>query len=300
MRRPIILLDAPSNLGLRPPAEGVVPGAYKLAGALRDQKLLSRLGAIDSGVLTPPRYVSAHRPGEDRNGAAIAAYSRRLADRLGANPAGFQLVLGGDCSILIGICLHLSRKGRYGLLFLDGHSDFRHPENFPPISSAAGEDLAIVSGRGDPRLSGLAGDRPMMNLDDVVLAGVRPKDPALPELRRLGAHVLTSDDLQDQSPDDAAAHVLERLTAPTLDGFWVHFDVDVIDAAEMPAVDCPEPNGPSMAYIAAFLRAVISNETAGGMNVTIYDPDLDEDGAIASRLADLIVAGCDGLRERLE
>ncbi len=295
MPRPIILLDAPSNLGLRPPAEGVVPGAYKLAGALRDQRLLRRLGAIDSGVLTPPRYVSAHQPGEDRNGAAIATYSRRLADRLAANEVGFQLVLGGDCSILIGICLHLSRRGRYGLLFLDGHSDFRHPENFPPIRSAAGEDLAIVSGRGDPRLTGLGGNRPMMHLEDVVLVGVRPVDPALPELRQLGARVLTSDDLRNQSPEEAAEHVLGWLASRALDGFWVHFDVDVIDPIEMPAVDCPEPDGPSMAYTAAFLRAVLGNEKAEGMNVTIFDPDLDEDGSIASRLADLIVAGCAGL-----
>jgi hypothetical protein len=33
--RPAVL-DAPSNLGLSPPAEGVVPGCYKLAGALRN------------------------------------------------------------------------------------------------------------------------------------------------------------------------------------------------------------------------------------------------------------------------
>jgi arginase len=48
------LLDAPSNLGLRPPAPGASPGVYKLAGALRDQRLLERLGASEGGVVVPP------------------------------------------------------------------------------------------------------------------------------------------------------------------------------------------------------------------------------------------------------
>jgi hypothetical protein len=34
--RPVAVIDAPSNLGLRPPEDGVSPGVYKLAGALRD------------------------------------------------------------------------------------------------------------------------------------------------------------------------------------------------------------------------------------------------------------------------
>jgi arginase len=32
--RNLVVLDAPSNLGLRPPAPGTDPGCYKLAGAL--------------------------------------------------------------------------------------------------------------------------------------------------------------------------------------------------------------------------------------------------------------------------
>ncbi len=55
MRR-IAVLDAPSNLGLRPPTATSVPGVYKAPGALRDQGLLTRLHARDAGCLTPPRY----------------------------------------------------------------------------------------------------------------------------------------------------------------------------------------------------------------------------------------------------
>jgi arginase len=38
--RNLVVLDAPSNLGLRPPVPGTVPGCHKLAGALREQRIV--------------------------------------------------------------------------------------------------------------------------------------------------------------------------------------------------------------------------------------------------------------------
>ena len=67
MRR-IAILDAPSNLGLRPPTETSVPGCAKAPGALRDHGLLARLGARDAGCLTPPRYDPGYlRPVDGRS-----------------------------------------------------------------------------------------------------------------------------------------------------------------------------------------------------------------------------------------
>ena len=162
-RRDLVVFDAPSNLGLRPPEDGAVPGCYKLPWALRDRKLLGLIGADDGGSLIPPRYRAQWTPGEgDRNAEAIAAFSVDLANRLGTViESGRQaVVLGGDCSILVGNMLALKRRGRYGLVFLDAHSDFRHPGNAPAIGAAAGEDLAIVTGRGDARLTDLEGFGP--------------------------------------------------------------------------------------------------------------------------------------------
>ena len=51
------VLDAPSNLGLRPPAPGVEPGVRRLADALRACGLVERLSARDAGRVTPPAYV---------------------------------------------------------------------------------------------------------------------------------------------------------------------------------------------------------------------------------------------------
>ena len=45
----IVVIDAPSNLGLNPPESGTIPGCYKLPWALRDRNLLELINAIDSG-----------------------------------------------------------------------------------------------------------------------------------------------------------------------------------------------------------------------------------------------------------
>src|SRR5918998_6151524 len=115
MRR-IAILDAPSNLGLRPPTATSVPGCAKAPGALRDHGLLSRLRARDAGCLTPPRYDPGDwRPGDGVcHAEQIANYSRRLADRIGGilDAGEFPVILGGDCSIVLGSGLAMHRLGQ--------------------------------------------------------------------------------------------------------------------------------------------------------------------------------------------
>ena len=118
--RNVIILDAPSNLGLRPPEDGVMPGCYKLPWAIRDRGLLEAIEADDGGSLVPLQYRSQWKPGDgDRNAEGIASYSIRLVNRLQSIIKEHRKVLvwGGDCSILIGNMLALKRCRRYGLVF---------------------------------------------------------------------------------------------------------------------------------------------------------------------------------------
>jgi arginase len=288
------VLDAPSNLGLRPPAEGTVPGCYKLAGALRDCGLVRRLGAEDAGCVTPPRYDRAGwRPGDGVfNAAAIAAHSRRLADRLGGmlEAGRFPVVLGGDCSILLGAALALNRRGRYGLAFVDGHSDFRHPGNAPYVGAAAGEDLALATGRGQEDLTGIEGRRPYLRDEDVAVLGIRDLDEALTELGGLGVPVWEVTRLRAEGPARAARAALSHLERADLDGFWVHLDADVLDPGVMPAVDSPDPDGLSHAELVALLAPLAAAPGCAGVEVTVFDPDLDPDGRLAHELTDTLVA----------
>ncbi|WP_129768079.1 arginase family protein [Streptomyces sp. L-9-10] len=291
--RNIVVIDAPSNLGLRPPAPGVVPGCYKLAGALREQRIVQRLGAFEGGVVVPPRYDRGDWKEGDGvfNAAAIAAYTPRLADRIEhhVRAGDFPLVLGGDCSIQLGASLALRRMGRYGLAAIDGSADFRHTGNSDTIGAAGGEELAIGTGRGQRDLSDLEGLRPYLRDEDVRLFGIRDDDEDREELARLRIHTVTVGELREWGAAELAGAVLQTLEAPVTDGFWVHLDADVLDPEVMPAVDSPDAGGLLPDELAVLLRTLVRSERCVGLNVTIYDPDLDPDGTAGALLADLVV-----------
>ncbi|MFE4533567.1 arginase family protein [Streptomyces scopuliridis] len=291
--RNIVVIDAPSNLGLRPPAPGAVPGCYKLAGALREQRIVQRLGAFEGGVVVPPRYDRGDwREGDGVfNAAAIAAYTPRLADRIEhhVRAGDFPLVLGGDCSIQLGASLALRRMGRYGLAAIDGSADFRHAGNSENIGAAGGEELAIGTGRGQRDLSDLEGLRPYLRDEDVRLFGIRDYDEDRAELARLRIPTVTVGELREWGAAELAGAVLQTLETPVTDGFWVHLDADVLDPEVMPAVDSPDAGGLMPDELAVLLRALVRSERCVGLNVTIYDPDLDPDGTAGALLADLVV-----------
>jgi arginase len=291
MRR-IAVLDAPSNLGLRPPSPGLVPGCYKLAGALRDERLLDRLAARDAGVVVPPRYdVREWRPGDGVfNADALARYTRRLADRVGAvvDIGEFLLLLGGDCSILFGPALALRRRGRYGLAYLDGSIDFRHVGNSEYVGASAGEGTAIVTGRGQRDITDIDGLAPYVREEDLVILGVRDFDSDLAEVRGLGIATHTTSAIVAEGPAATGARVATQLAVH--DGYFVHLDADVLDPDAMPAVDAPDPGGLDHSQLRKLLRPLVAHPMCVGLEVTIYDPDLDPHGRYAEELADTLVS----------
>ncbi|MGW4505977.1 arginase family protein [Streptomyces sp. NPDC004436] len=294
--RTLVLLDAPSNLGLRPPAPGTVPGVYKLAGALREQGLLARLGAREGGVVVPPRYDRGDwREGDGVfNAAALAAYTVALADRIERHlRAGeFPVVLGGDCSIQLGASLAMRRIGRYGLAAVDGSADFRHPGNTAtngPVGAAGGEELALATGRGQASLTDLEDLAPYLRDEDVRLFGLRDGDGDLPELAEAGIFAATVAEIRRRGAAAVARSALDGLHPPVTAGFWVHLDADVLDPEVMPAVDSPDPGGLRPEELATLLGTLVGSPRCVGLNVTIYDPDLDPDGSAGALLADLVV-----------
>ncbi|MEI5011821.1 arginase family protein [Streptomyces sp. PmtA] len=292
--RNIVVIDAPSNLGLRPPAPGTVPGCHKLAGALREQRVVERLGAFEGGVVVPPRYDRGDwREGDGVfNAVAIAAYTPKLADRIEhhVRAGDFPLVLGGDCSIQLGASLALRRTGRYGLVAVDASADFRHPGNSDRVGAAGGEELALATGRGQSDLTDLEGLGPYLRDEDIRLFGLRDGDEDRAELTALRIPHVTVGEIRQWGAADLAAAAVGSFGTPALDGFWVHLDADVLDPSVMPAVDSPDPDGLLPEELLPLLRTLIGSERCVGLNVTIYDPDLDPDGAAGRLLADLVVA----------
>ncbi|RDZ26817.1 arginase family protein [Lysobacter silvisoli] len=294
----IVAIDAPSNLGLRPPAPDVEPGARKAPAALRAAGLLARLGARDGGAVPAPPY----SPQPDlavgfRNGTALAAYSQTLSEHLQPLLHGreFVLVLGGDCSVLLGASLALKRRGRYGLAFVDAHDDYsyvRDRARYRGIVTAAGVDLGLATGHGPAVLTDIGGMSPYVREADVVQLGLsrEPGDSDYAATETYDASGILTFDVDTVRRDARAAGLAARtrLEADATQGYWIHVDADVLDARAMPAVDSPNARGLSYAQLRAMLTPLLASPKAVGLDLTIYDPDLDPKGVYARRLVDAV------------
>jgi arginase len=296
---PITVIDAPSNLGLRPPKPGVEPGVRRLPEALRKTGFIERLGARDAGRVEPGPYA----PGPNaetgfRNGPAIAKFSDDLAAKLEPVLARkeFALVLGGDCGILLGPALALKGRGRYGLAYIDGHDDFsyaREYEKYRGRFAAGGLALGLVTGHGPDALVGIHRRKPYVRNEDAVQIGLsrEPSDTefaATETFESSGIKTVAIDEIERRGARPTAAEARKALDAAPTDGFWIHVDADVLDAKIMPAVDSPNPRGLTFVQLKEILSTLLASPKAVGLEITIFDPDLDPDGKLAAQLAKTI------------
>lgn len=286
-----VTIDAPSILGLRPTGVERLPQALKAAG------LLEGLAAREAEQVVPPPYDPRRDPKTRLlNPTGIRDYSLRLADSIGGvlDGGSFPLVLGGDCSVLIGCLLALRRLGRHGLFFVDGHSDFYLPEQ-SPTGEAADCDLALVSGRGPDILTDIDGLRPLVRDEDAVVFGYRDAAQAASDgsqdVKDTRMAVFDLGRVREFGVDRAVQTAVGNLLRDGPSGFWVHLDADVLDDGIMPAVDYRMPDGLGFEDLSGLLRNLLGTGRAVGMSVTIFNPALDGDGRVARRFASAINAG---------
>ncbi len=288
--RPTEVIQAPWNIGLRPDpaAQGALPGTWRAPQVLDESGLSRRLAAVEVTTLPRPPYATEPQPGTwIRNGHTLREHGLLLADAV-ANALGAgrrPVVVGGDCSILLGCLAGARRRSeRIALLHVDGHADFGHPGNQEPdtLVSAAGMDLALSTGRGDPLLTrwpGVEGE--LVHDQDAVQLGDREAE--LPEGALLGIpihEILTS------GPTAAAERAVAHLN-PDLP-IWLHLDLDVLDGTVLPAVDSPGSPGLSYPQLTLLLTALHRTGRILGMDVSIYDPDLDPGTAQAAAIVDCL------------
>lgn len=283
------VLEAPSVLGLFP------GGVEQLPAALLDAGLATALDARHAGRVIPPPYDSKRDPDTGLlNPAGLRDYAIALANAIEQVLAEGDLpvILGGDCSILLGTMLALNRRGRYGLLFIDGHADYYQPEA-EPNGEAASMDLALVTGSGPDIITDFEGRRPLVREQDVVHLARRDAE----EAERAGSQRIEDSDitvvdlaaLRRQGADEIAQKAVNALTRSDLDGFWIHLDCDALDDAIMPAVDYRLPGGLSWQELEIVLRTAASSPQFVGMEITILNPTLDSDGSITRSLVDHLI-----------
>jgi arginase len=290
----MIVIAAPSNLGLRPLRPGHEPGTWRAPAALFDAGLLAAVGAGVPVVMPRPSWKPGPDPGTRlRNGLAMRDFNLALADHVAAAGARgeFAFVVGGDCSILLGALAGARRRGPLSLVHVDGHSDFRHPGNYDPdsmLGAVAGMDLALATGRGEALMTDWPGvTSPLVHDGEVVQIGEREgRDPdfAWPDV-----NATAIERIDVFTANEIGPHAVLARTQPRLgERFWVHLDVDVLDAAVMPAVDSPGSPGIAPDDLVTILSGLVPDPRCVGMTVTVFDPDLDPDGRHARTLVGLL------------
>jgi arginase len=92
----------------------------------------------------------------------------------------------------------------------------------------------------------------------------------------------------DESLRKAAIEVLAgraaRRLARRVGRLWLHVDLDVLSTRSLPAVDYRQPGGLSWKQLEVLTSSIISTGNVVGMDLTIYNPDLDPKGRYARRI----------------
>jgi arginase len=244
------------------------------AGITTEQRYLgmaeapAALAAEVSSLVRPAKRIRIPFLPRDRYLTAARESCRTLADAVSASLAeGARCVIvGGECTLVAGaVPGALTADPDVALVYFDAHGDFNTLAT-TPSHFVGGMCLAHVCGR---KIAPLLwpGVRSIAD-DHVALVGARDLDPG--EAGNLANSRVRS------IPFDR-----DRSDAPGLLAFarrkhlWVHVDVDVVDPAEVPAVNFPVEGGPSLAALIDVLGALATVATVRGVEICSYDPRKD-------------------------
>ena len=277
----VSIIESPSNLGLKEPKTGREPGVKGLPDYLRKYGFHDLINPQSISRLDTPTYtMSMDEVSGVRNADNIVTYSKEQATVLekAVSENSFPIVIGGDCSILIGNALALKKLGNYALFFLDGHTDFIWPA-LSKTGGAAGMDLAIVCGYGHNKLTNIEGTKPYFNENQIWCVGNRYYEEWYVQAI-MSSRIQYTDlnRLREYGIKNCIADFLNMTLAKSVDGFWIHIDVDVLNDSIMPAVDSPQADGLNYKEFNEILQLLLTDEKATGLEITILDPDRDPTG----------------------
>jgi arginase len=266
-------------------------GEERAPAALREAGIIERFGAVDLGDVDASMHDPRRDPATGVVGfEALRAAAERIRDRVRSElEAGSRLlVVGGDCTLLLGVMAGVRAViAAPGLAFVDGHVDF-YDGTTSDTGEAADMDLALLTGHGPPGLAALGGAPPIVEPDRIVVIGHRDDavrrrlGAAEPEEVEPGIALVHARELREGDPaqvGDAARRWLEERASR----FWLHLDLDVLDEETFPAVTYPQPGGPGWEALAALLRPLASSPALIGVDVTDLNPDRDPTGEHAAR-----------------
>lgn len=233
-------MGVPSSAASYAAGQDLAPAALRSAG-LVEKLRKSGLDVHDDGDL--PHQVWSPDRGHPlaQNADQATASLRQLADRLGPLLArgDFALVLGGNCTIALGVMAALRRLGGGvpGLVYLDRGYDLNTPES---TTDGALDWMGLAHALALPgcadTLADAFGPRPLLEAHQVAWLGVEPQMATgweREQAGRLSLHVTTTEAFI-ADPAGAARTALDYLPPGPL---AIHFDVDVLDFTDAPLAE---------------------------------------------------------------
>src|SRR6266508_4657058 len=157
----IALIGVPTSAGSHGPGQEKAPQALRRAGLVEGLRAAG-LEVEDHGDLPTARYQARAADPRQRNLDDVVEVAGRVADQVHAvlDRGQRPLVLGGDCTITLGVVAGFARHGdELGLVYLDGDADLS-----TPATSRSGVldsmGVAHLLGEGAPASSLAARGRP--------------------------------------------------------------------------------------------------------------------------------------------
>lgn len=292
----IQIITAPSILGLKP------TGVENLGESLLASGLAEKLQSEHPVINVPTLNILYNDTRDQETNCLNTKPLKDFCLDLGKvvsdtiNQKHFAFVLGGDCSILVGIMSALKGKGTYGMIYLDAHADFYEPEK-SVTGEVADMGLAIITGRGPKVLTNINNLQPYVKDENVVHIGQRDweetKKYGSQDIRATTIKCISLAHIKKNGMYVTLTEVLQHVRQMKADGLWIHFDTDVLSDKINPAVDYRLPGGLLFDQVEFLIKNLLLTERMAGISVTIFNPELDNGGHISKSIAESIARAFD-------
>lgn len=289
--RRVVLIGVASSAGTHHAGQEHAPAALRAAG-LVERLRVAGLTIEDRGDLLHELFTVDELHSTARNLTVVVRVARAVADAVAGVLAegALPLVLGGDCTLTIGVVAGAQRHDpTTGLLYFDGDADLATPATTGSgVLDAMG--IAHLLGLADTELARLGVSVPMLSDRRLALIGYDQTDPETyaatvlaehPALTRFADHELRAD---PAGCARAAVAALARHSTRQV----VHFDVDAVDSRDLPLANFPHyGTGVSLPTAAEALRILCSARLAA-IVLTEVNPSYDPTGLQLARYVDII------------
>lgn len=289
-RRRVVVVGVASSAGTHHAGQERAPEALRAAGLIR--KLgEAGLEVSDLGDVARATFRTDRSSAVTRNLPAVLRVAETVADVVerAASDEAVLLVLGGDCTITLGVLAGLQRlEPDAGLIYFDGDADLATPGQGSGILDATG--IAHLLGLIQTDLTSLFVTRPPVADSRLAVLGYDEGDPAsfIPGVFD-ARPVLTHFPDRAVRADPAGC---ARVACDALSGagrLVVHFDVDAVDGADLPLANFPHyGTGVPLAVAQQVLAELFAAPRLSAVVLTEVNPSYDPEGNSLSRYVEAV------------